>query len=74
MECFELMEGLNNLAPEQVQTSLENCQSVNVNHLFLFMAEKADHSCLKHLDLNKVDLGKGKRSIVKNGALIAKYG
>lgn len=74
MECFELMEGLNNLAPKQVQTLLENCQSVKVKRLFLYMAEKANHGWLKHLDLENVDLGKGKRSIVKNGVLVDKYG
>jgi hypothetical protein len=74
MECFELMEGLNNLVPKQVQTLLENCQSVKVKRLFLYMAEKADHAWFKQLDLTKVDLGKGKRSIVKNGVLIDKYG
>lgn len=74
MECYELMEGLNNLVPRQVQTLLEKCQSVKVKRLFLYMAEKADHSWFRHLDLNNVDLGKGKRSIVKNGVLIDKYG
>lgn len=74
MECFELMEGLNNLPPKQVQTLLEDCQSVKVKRLFLYLAEKADHSWFKQLDLTKVDLGKGKRSIVKNGVLIDKYG
>lgn len=74
MECFELMEGLNNLPPKQVQTLLENCQSVKVKRLFLYMAEKADHGWFKQLDLTKVDLGKGKRSLVKNGVLIDKYG
>jgi hypothetical protein len=38
------------------------------------MAEKADHSWFKHLDLKGVDLGKGKRSIVKHGVLVDKYG
>ncbi|MGN6490821.1 MAG: type IV toxin-antitoxin system AbiEi family antitoxin [Agriterribacter sp.] len=74
MECFELMEGLNNLLPKQVQTLLESCQSIKVKRLFLYMAEKADHSWVKHLDFKNVDLGKGKRSIVKNGVLVDKYG
>lgn len=74
MECFELMEGLNNLPPKQVQILLENCQSIKVKRLFLYMAEKADHSWVKHLDLKNVDLGKGKRSIAKNGVLVDKYG
>jgi len=73
-ECYELMEGLNNLSPKQVQTLLEICQSVKVKRLFLYMAEKAQHSWFKQLDVTKVDLGKGKRSIVKSGVLIDKYG
>jgi hypothetical protein len=74
MECFELMEGLNNLPPKQVQALLENCQSVKVKRLFLYMAEKANHSWFKHLNLTGLDLGSGKRSIVKNGVFIGKYG
>ena len=74
VECFELMEGLNNLPPNQVQVLLENCQSVKVKRLFLYMAEKAKHSWFNYLDVTKIDLGKGKRSIVKNGAFIDKYG
>ena len=74
MECFELMEGLNNLPPKQVQALLENCQSVKVKRLFLYMAEKADHSWFKYLDVTNIDLGKGKRSLVKNGVFVDKYG
>jgi hypothetical protein len=73
MECFEFMEGLNNLPPRQVQTLLENCQSVKVKRLFLYMAEKARHSWFNDLDIAKIDLGRGKRSIVKNGAFVDKY-
>jgi Transcriptional regulator, AbiEi antitoxin, Type IV TA system/Transcriptional regulator, AbiEi antitoxin N-terminal domain len=74
IECFELMEGLNNLPPKQVQALLEQCQSVKVKRLFLYLAEKAKHSWVNYLDIEKIDLGKGKRSLVKNGAFIDKYG
>jgi hypothetical protein len=73
MECFEFMEGLNNPPPKQVQTLLEKCRSVKVNRLFLYMAEKAGHSWFQYLDLENVDLGTGKRSIVKNGVYVSKY-
>ncbi len=73
MECLELMEGLNNLRPDQVQALLENCQSVKVKRLFLYLAEKAGHEWLQYLNLNNIDLGKGKRSIVKNGVYVDKY-
>lgn len=73
LECYELMEGLNNLSPGQLQPLLEKCQSVKVKRLFLYLAEKAGHEWFKYLDLTKVDLGKGKRSIVKNGVYVSKY-
>ncbi|UYQ92838.1 type IV toxin-antitoxin system AbiEi family antitoxin [Chitinophaga horti] len=73
MECFELMEGLNNLRPNQVQDLLEKCESVKVKRLFLYLAEKAGHEWFQYLVLRKVDLGHGKRSIVKNGVYVDKY-
>ena len=73
MECLQVMEGLNNVRPNQVQALLEQCQSIKVKRLFLFMAEKVGHSWLKHLKTDKIDLGKGKRSVVKNGIYDAKY-
>lgn len=73
VECYELMEGLNNLRPDQVQTLLEKCRSVKVKRLFLYLAEKCGHGWFEHLDMRKVDLGSGKRSIVKNGIFDKKY-
>jgi hypothetical protein len=73
LECCELMEGLNNLRPKQVQELLEKCESVKVKRLFVFIAEKIGHDWFQYLDLKKVDLGTGKRSIVKNGVYIPKY-
>lgn len=73
MECYELMEGLNNMRPQSVQVLLEQCQSLKVKRLFMYMAEKAGHEWAKHLDLAKVDFGKGNRSLVKNGVYVGKY-
>lgn len=73
VECYELMENLNDLRPALVQELLEACTSIKVKRLFLFMAERLSHSWYKHLNLFKVDLGKGKRSLVKEGVYISKY-
>lgn len=73
VECYQLMEGLNNLRPNLVQNLLETCTSIKVKRLFLFLAEKANHSWVKHLNIEKIDLGSGKRSIVKNGVYNPKY-
>ena len=73
LECYELMEGMNNLRPAIVQQLLEQCNSVKVKRLFMYMAEKAGHDWLQYLDRQEIDLGKGKRSLVKDGAYNAKY-
>jgi hypothetical protein len=86
MECFELspdrfeltearylMEGLNLLKPDTVQVLLERCKSVKVKRLFLYFAEKTGHSWFKYLQLNRINLGSGKRSIVVKGVLMPEY-
>lgn len=72
-EARLLMEGLATLRPDLVQELLDACRSVKAKRLFLFLAEEAEHAWLKQLDLERVDLGKGKRSIVKGGRLDQKY-
>lgn len=73
IECYQLMEGLNNLKPSAVQDLLEKCTSVKVKRLFLFMADKASHEWLSYLDLARIDLGSGKRSLVNDGVYSSKY-
>lgn len=72
-ECYELMEGLNNLQPQKVEALLSECTSVKVKRLFLYFAEKAGHSWFKYVKTDEIDLGKGKRSLVKNGIYVSKY-
>jgi len=73
LESYELMEGLGALRPAKVQELLESCKSVKVKRLFLYFAEKTNHSWFKYLDISKIDLGVGNRSLVESGVLIAKY-
>ncbi|ORU92118.1 MAG: hypothetical protein A6F72_04100 [Cycloclasticus sp. symbiont of Poecilosclerida sp. N] len=73
LEVFELMESLNNLRPTTVQKLLEECSSIKVKRLFLYLADKAGHEWFNFIDLDKVDLGSGKRSIVSKGVYVAKY-
>lgn len=72
-ECYELMEGLNNLVPQKVEALLKQCGSVKVKRLFLYFAEKAGHTWFKHIKTDGIDLGKGKRSFAKNGIYIPQY-
>jgi hypothetical protein len=73
VECYDFMESMNNLPPAAVQAVLEQCNSVKVKRLFVFMAEKAGHSWFKYIKLDKIDMGKGKRSIVSEGIYVPKY-
>lgn len=73
LEVLELMEGLNNLRPASVQRLLEACTSVKVKRLFLYLADKAGHDWFNYIKLDRVDLGSGKRSIVKDGVYVSKY-
>lgn len=72
-EALKITEGLTTLRPQLVQSLLEECNSVKVKRLFLFMAEKLDHAWFKELNLVKINLGSGKRVIAKEGVLDKKY-
>ena len=73
VECFQVMEGLVNLRPTLVQELLLACTSVKVKRLFLYLAEKANHQWLAFLDISKLDLGSGDRSLVAGGVYVSKY-
>lgn len=73
LEAYQIMSGLVNLRPKLVQNLLEECNSVKVKRLFLYMAEKANHQWFEYLKTASLDLGQGDRSIVKNGVYNSKY-
>lgn len=73
VECYQILEGLANLRPKILQELLENCSSIKVKRLFLYMASKANHQWLDFVDQTKIELGTGDRVIVKGGVYISKY-
>ncbi|WP_291325391.1 type IV toxin-antitoxin system AbiEi family antitoxin [Desulfovibrio sp. UCD-KL4C] len=68
-EAKQIMQGLGTLRPALMQTLLEQCNSIKVKRLFLFLAKDASHRWLTHLSRQNINLGSGKREIVKNGML-----
>lgn len=72
-EASQIMEGLNSLRPDNVQTLLENCNSIKVKRLFMFLASKSGHTWYRYLNPEKINLGSGKRSLVKNGIWIPEF-
>ena len=72
-EADLIMESLTTLRGELLQTLLETCNSVKVKRIFLYLSEKHKHAWLHDFDQTKINLGSGKREIVKNGRLDKKY-
>jgi len=76
-ESFEqvdkLTEGLANLSPHRVQKLLAACRSVKVKRLFLFFADRHHHAWAKRVRKENIDLGNGKRMLVKGGKLDPTY-
>ena len=67
---FELaenyLEGLFQMKSDIIQALLENCNSIKVKRIFLYLSEKLHKSdYFANLDLSKVNLGKGKRQVLK---------
>lgn len=72
-EAYQLMESLSFPRPDVVQSLLEQCNSVKVNRLFMFLAQKAGHQWMKKIEPKNIKLGTGKRVITLNGAFVPEY-
>ncbi len=68
-----LMEGLTTLSPAKLNVLLADCRNVKVKRLFLFFADRHNHAWAKRLNRDHIDLGSGKRMIVKGGRFDSKY-
>jgi hypothetical protein len=68
-----LMEGLRNLSPRRLHSLLSVCKSVKVKRLFFWFAERHNHTWLQKIDRSAIDLGKGKRMLVRGGKFDTKY-
>jgi Transcriptional regulator, AbiEi antitoxin, Type IV TA system/Transcriptional regulator, AbiEi antitoxin N-terminal domain len=68
-----LVEGLRTMSPRRLQTLLADCKSVKVKRLFFWFAERHQPPWLKQIDRASIDLGTGKRMLVKGGKLDPKY-
>ena len=72
-QVYEVCERLGGLRPQVLQELLETCNSYKVKRIFCFMANRVSHPWFKKLNLAKIDLGTGKRTVVKNGGFDSKY-
>mgnify|MGYP005848173049 CR=1 FL=1 len=72
-EVDALMQAMATLRPQRVEMLLHRCQSVKAKRLFLALAERHGHAWFSHLSLDRVNLGRGKRSLVPGGRLHPAY-
>ncbi len=72
--AYELFEGMTSLSPNQVQSLLVDCRHIKAKRLFMMLLDWVGHAWGRHLDREALDLGSGKRVVVKGGKLNAKYG
>ena len=69
----KLFEALSILRPRRLQKLLVDCTNVKVKRLFFFFSDRHSHAWRKHLDKSAVDLGNGKRMLVKGGKFDRTY-
>lgn len=67
------MEGLQRLRPDLLNQLLSACSNIKVNRLFLYLADELKLPWFSKLNIRKIELGSGNRSIVKGGKLNKKY-
>ena len=68
-----LLEGLTNLSPKRLNRLLRECRSIKVKRLFLWFADRHRHAWRTQLDRDRIDLGSGKRLLVRGGRLDPTY-
>lgn len=73
IHAAELFEGLTSLRPDVVNKLLQHCRNLKVKRLFLFMAKQFSYPWVNRIAKDQVELGSGKRVIVKGGKLDKQY-
>jgi hypothetical protein len=68
-----VFESLVNLRPKQLVMLLGHCRRVKVKRLFFVYADKHAHAWRKHIDMSKIDMGRGDRALTLGGRLHPVY-
>lgn len=72
-EADKIISGLMTLRPALLQQLLEQCTSVKTKRLFLYFSDRNAMPWFSRLNQGYIDLGSGKRMIVKEGRFDTKY-
>jgi hypothetical protein len=69
----KFFEAAVNLRPGLLRDLLRSCTQVKAKRLFLWFSDRHGHAWRQALDIEGIDLGRGKRLLVKGGAYDAAY-
>lgn len=69
----QLIQGMTTLSPRALQPLLEMCTNIKVKRLFLWFSKRHNYIWFTKLNLEKIDLGSGKRVIERGGELDKDY-
>ncbi len=61
------------LRPRLINELLQTCTHIQTKRLFLWFSDRHDHQWNQSIERDKIDLGKGKRVVIKGGTLDKKY-
>jgi len=61
------------IRPKLINELLQSCTNIQTKRLFMWFADRHNHQWLSAIDQDKVNLGSGKRAIIKGGSLDTKY-
>lgn len=73
-EVRQIAENLTLLRAKVLQEMLEQCRSIKVNRMALYLGEYFHHGWRDRISVDKISLGSGKRVIQPKGVFNAKYG
>ena len=68
-----LLAGCTSLSPKRLNRLLRECCNVKVKRLFLWFADRHRHAWRAQLDREGIDLGSGKRMLVRGGRFDVQY-
>ncbi|MCQ2914015.1 MAG: type IV toxin-antitoxin system AbiEi family antitoxin [Alphaproteobacteria bacterium] len=72
-EAYEILETLVTLRPKLLQNLLEQCASIKVKRLFLYLSSIANHEWYKKIDVSKFDLGTSVYKINNHGKYVKEF-
>ena len=69
----KFFESAVNLLPDLLHALLRSCTRVKAKRLFLWFSDRHGHAWCQALEIDQIDLGRGKRMLIKGGAYDAVY-